>query len=61
MADNITITIAKDDKNDIITTNSYILIYHTGNGNFKPIGNLDIKDLAPMLIKIAMQKMANKE
>jgi len=61
MAENTTITIARSDKQEqeVITTNGYLVIYLKGE-EFKFLGDLNIKDLAPMLIKMAMQKMAEK-
>ena len=57
MANDITITISKPNcQQDIITTNGYLVIYLDGQ-DFKFAGTLNIKYLAPMLMKYAMEKM----
>ena len=59
MTENTTITISKDQHNDVITTNGYLVIYLKGE-EFKFTGSINMKDLAPLLLKIAVEKMSNK-
>ena len=61
MAENITITVSKDNReSEIITTNGYLVIYLKGE-DFRFTGNLNIRDLAPMLLKFAMERMVKHE
>lgn len=60
MGENITITIANGKQSDIITTSGYLLIHLSGE-EFKFSGSLNVKDLAPLLLKIAMDKMSNRK
>ena len=60
MTENTTITVSKDQHSEVVTTNGYLVIYLKGE-DFKFIGDLSIKDLAPMLMKFAMEKMVHKD
>ena len=60
MTENTTITVSKDQHSELVTTNGYLVIYLKGE-DFKFIGDLSINDLAPMLMKFAMEKMVHKD
>lgn len=54
---NIHITVTKNDKQDQYDTNGYLLVYMAGE-EFKFAGTLELKALAPLLLKLAMEKMS---
>lgn len=60
MPDNITINVNDGKCIDITTTNGYLLVY-LNNQEFKFKGTLSLKDLAPMLLKYAMEKMVKHD
>lgn len=58
--DNITININDGKCTDITMTTGYLLIYLNGQ-EFKFKGTLSLKDLAPMLLKYAMEKIVKHD
>ncbi len=65
MANNITITVCKhtDGKSDTIetiSTGGYAILYLVGD-KIRVVGDIDLKAMAPLLMKLAMDKLANSQ